>query len=196
MNTGDIIETERLILRPSNNTRDNDDFLHMLQTDGDFEQYCGLKLNERSLENFVDYFEHEDMALYSIFLKEAPDVFVGYAGCGYYEYNERYEVDFYVGRQFRNAGICTEALRCVIDQLFEKGLSIDGKIIKLDKIFAETLRSNEPAKRVLEKLGFERWLPKDGSILLAKMVVVSDEDDDIAMLSTEEFVLEKIGTGK
>ena len=63
MNTGIKIETERLLLVPGNNARDNVSFTHMLRKDGDFREFCGIE--------FSDYFEHtgHEECIYSIFPK-------------------------------------------------------------------------------------------------------------------------------
>ncbi len=43
MNTGGKITTERLILLPSRNGRDNAAFLKMLREDGDLRKFCGIE---------------------------------------------------------------------------------------------------------------------------------------------------------
>lgn len=42
MNTGEIIETKNLLLKPGNNATDSEAFLKMLKQDGDFELFCGM----------------------------------------------------------------------------------------------------------------------------------------------------------
>lgn len=188
MNTGTILETKRLILLPSENSRDNDSFLYMLRADGDFEQYCGVPFSEKNLKRFANYLEHRDTAYYSIFLKNSLETFIGYVGCEYHVDNRRYEIEFYVGKQHRNIGICTEAASIVLQNLFETGLSMDKKIVKIDKIYAETLIRNEATKQVLYKLGFEKYVPEDGPIMVAKGFC-DDEADELFMIRTEDFVL-------
>lgn len=82
--------------------------------------------------------------------------FVGYVGVAYHREEQRYEAEFYVGRQFRGQGYCTEALRKVMDVLFAEGLSVDGKCVSLEEIDATTFEKNEPSLRVLERVGFKK----------------------------------------
>ena len=56
MNTGIKIETERLLLIPGSNVRDNVPFIHMLRNDGDFRAFCGIEFSEKYLADFCDYF--------------------------------------------------------------------------------------------------------------------------------------------
>lgn len=44
MNTGVIIETERLFLIPGITARDDEPFIQMLRNDGNFRDFCGLSL--------------------------------------------------------------------------------------------------------------------------------------------------------
>ena len=65
------IETERLLLIPGCNARDNVSFIHMLRNDGDFRDFCGIEFSEKYLAEFSDFFErtgHEE-CIYSIFPK-------------------------------------------------------------------------------------------------------------------------------
>ena len=64
MNTGEKIETERLLLVPESNNRDGEAFIHMLRNDGDFHDFCGLEFSEIYLAGFINYFEgtgHEEV---------------------------------------------------------------------------------------------------------------------------------------
>ena len=49
MNTGKIIETKHLFLKPGNNATDSEPFIKMLRQDGDFEAFCGLPNSENNL---------------------------------------------------------------------------------------------------------------------------------------------------
>ena len=48
MNTGKKIETERLLLIPGSNVRDDAPFIHMLRNDGDFRDFCGIEVFENA----------------------------------------------------------------------------------------------------------------------------------------------------
>lgn len=52
MNTGKKIETERLLLIPGSNARDDAHFIHMLRNDGDFRDFCGIEFSEKYLAEF------------------------------------------------------------------------------------------------------------------------------------------------
>ncbi|MDD5899575.1 MAG: GNAT family protein, partial [Lachnospiraceae bacterium] len=68
------------------------------------------------------------------------------------------------------------ALRKAMELLFGAGMFIDEKSVVLEKIVATTLQENEPALRLLERVGFKReqdgpagvWMlyenPEDGSV--------------------------------
>ena len=57
MNTGKALQTERLLLLPGLNARDNKPFLRMLREDGDFYMFCGVKYSRWRLRRFANYFE-------------------------------------------------------------------------------------------------------------------------------------------
>lgn len=78
MNTGIKLETERLMLIPGSNIRDNEPFIHMLRNDGNFRDFCGIEFSEKYLTEFHDYFErtgHEE-CIYSIYPK-GTETFIG-----------------------------------------------------------------------------------------------------------------------
>lgn len=54
MNTGKKIETERLLLIPGSNARDDAHFIHMLRNDGDFRDFCGIEYSENTWQNLND----------------------------------------------------------------------------------------------------------------------------------------------
>ena len=67
MNTGKKIETERLLLFPGSNARDDAHFIHMLRNDGDFRDFCGIEFSEKYLAEFKNYLERQDMK--SVFIQ-------------------------------------------------------------------------------------------------------------------------------
>jgi len=156
MNTGTVLETKRLILTPPTE-EDNEAFMKMLCEDGDFELYCGMEFSEERIMWYKGYLLQKGASFYSIFRKEdSKHEFVGYVGVAYHQEGQRYEAEFYVGRQFRGQGYCTEALRNVMDVLFAEGLSVDGKRILLEEIDATTFEKNVSSLRVLEHVGFKK----------------------------------------
>ena len=188
MNTGKAIETERLLLLPGQNARDNKPFLRMLREDGDFYMFCGVKYSMRRLRKFADYFERtgHGECIYSLFLRDEPERFIGYVG---FHREDHYELEFYVSKPYRNRGYCTEASRAVIGQLFGEGLSVDGEPLTVDSLFSTIVEGNDPTARVLKKLGFKRNIPKDGPILV--MVGHVTKTGKILDTWVEEYIMEK-----
>ena len=72
MRVGEI-STERLILRHSDQDREEE---------GDFRIFTGVENSEKYRDDFLDYFEvtHGNRCYYSLFPKEDPEKFIGYAG--------------------------------------------------------------------------------------------------------------------
>ena len=81
MRVGEI-STERLILRHSDQDRDDWKLLMMLEEEGDFRIVTGVEYSEKYRDDFLDYFEvtHGNRCYYSLFPKEDPEKFIGYAG--------------------------------------------------------------------------------------------------------------------
>lgn len=81
MRVGEI-STERLILRHSDQDRDDWKLLMMLEEEGDFRIFTGVEYSEKYRDDFLDYFEvtHGNRCYYSLFPKEDPEKFIGYAG--------------------------------------------------------------------------------------------------------------------
>ena len=69
MRVGEI-STERLILRHSDQDRDGWKFLMMLEEEGDFRIFTGVEFEVT----------HGNRCYYSLFPKEDPEKFIGYAG--------------------------------------------------------------------------------------------------------------------
>lgn len=142
MNTGIKIETERLLLVPGSNARDNVSFIHMLRNDGDFRDFCGIEFSEKYLAEFSDYFErtgHEE-SIYSIFPK-GTEAFIGYVGF-HRERNSDYEIEFYISKSQRRKGYCEEVCKAVIELIFTEELSVDDNVLSVQKLYATTHISN------------------------------------------------------
>lgn len=192
MNTGKIIETQNLFLKPGNNATDSEPFIKMLRQDGDFEAFSGLPFSDKYLEMFAYYFEHKenDQCLYSLYLKE-DDVFIGYVG--FHREIDDYELEFYIGKEFRRKGFCKEACVEVINLLFDEGVSVDGNILVEEKLYATTLPNNVAANSLLENLGFRsQAIFSEGAVLVAQGIY-DEESDDFHAFPIKRYVLE---TGK
>lgn len=151
MNTGEIIETDRLLLMPGNNAKDNIPFLKMLREDGDFSIYCGLPFSKDYLFAFNNYFEKVNQCIYSIYHKE-ENRFIGYVG--FHLEDKAYDLEFYISKGYRRRGFCAEACITVLKKIFDTGISIDGNIVTENKVTASTIEKNIATKNLLEKIGF------------------------------------------
>lgn len=182
MNTGEIIETNHLLLKPGKNATDNEPFLRMLSQDGSFRDFCGLPLTDTNLSMFEDYFEimGDEHCLYSIYHKES-DTFIGYVG--YHREGTNYELEFYVSREYRRRGFCEEACVAAMNKLFDDGVSVNGHIIRKEKLYATTLVDNVATIGLLEKLGFEKYVKSDDGAILITRLFWDEESDEILTLS-------------
>ena len=195
MRVGEI-STERLILRHSDQDRDGWKFLMMLEEEGDFRIFTGVEYSEKYRDDFLDYFEvtHGNRCYYSLFPKEDPEKFIGYAGfhtsCIRGNRDEkRYELEFYVSRKYRNKGYCAEAAKNLIELLFAENIEIDGDGCKVtpDEVYAKTLSRNFPAIRVLEKLAFIKS-DESPATIMSEFVDFEDEESCLELIS--EYKLE------
>ena len=189
MNTGIKIETERLMLIPGSNVRDNVPFIHMLRSDGNFRDFCGIEFSEKYLAEFSDYFErtgHEE-CIYSIYPK-GTDEFIGYVG--FHRDNSDYEIEFYISKSQRRKGYCEEACKAVIELIFEERLSVDDNVLSVQKLYATTLVENIAVINLLSKLGFKRDIPKDGPVLVMEGFV-DKETDEFFGYWVSKYVMEK-----
>lgn len=171
-------ETERLVLKPGDNERDNGPFLKMIREDGDFRDFCGLDFSESRLCAFYDYIGFE--SYYSIFFKDSPDEMIGYAGIGYQ--HERYEVEFYISKPYRNKGYCTEALKKILEatkrgEIRWRKRNGQSVFIKEKEIFASVISTNVPAIRVLEKCGFQKT--EKGLVLMGTVALNEGSEDKV-----------------
>lgn len=192
MNTGTEIETKRLILLPGSNRWDAEPFLKMLREDGDFQEFCGVEFSEKNLLGFAYYFErmdHEE-CVYGVFPKEMPEEFIGYVGF-HREQDGDYEIEFYIAKKHRRKGYCEEACKAVMKLVFGYGLSVDHHRLSVDRLYATTLDENAATIGVLKKLGFQRDIAEDGSVLIMQAFVDEDDDDLMYFNTVVKMVVEK-----
>lgn len=144
------METERILLRP---WRESDaETLYKYASDPEVGPRAGWpphKSVEESREIIRTLFTNDHT--WAIELKETGEAI----GCmGYYPYGESNiqigendaEAGYWVARPFWNQGICTEALRLLINYCFvEKGFSV---------LWSDFFVDNPASGRVMEKCGF------------------------------------------
>lgn len=182
------LETERLLLNPGSNRRDNAPFIRMLTDDGDFRDFSGVDPTETNIMMFENYFE-KDSCYYAIFEKDSLEQeMIGYVGIGYQK--QHYEVEFYISKSYRNRGYCTEALKMLIDEAFKGNLMWrDGcgkeTYLSIREIHATTISSNIPTVRVLEKCGFIKT-PEAAFIF---RIFIDPETKDVYENDVTEYLL-------
>ena len=145
-----IIETERLILRP---WRESDaGALFKYASDPDVGPRAGWPPHrsvEESLELIRTVFSGEGM--WAVELKETGEAIgcVGYlpASASNLEIGEdQCEVGYWIAKTYWDKGICTEAMRAVVDYCFNvKGFSV---------LWGDYFPENPASGRVMEKCGF------------------------------------------
>lgn len=145
------METKRILLR---HWRESDaEMLYKYASDPEVGPHAGWsphKSVEESLEIIRTLFNSDHM--WAIVLKETDEVI----GCmGYFIHGESninigendVEAGYWIARPYWNQGICTEALRLLIDYCFiEKGF---------DNIWSDYFVDNPASGHVMEKCGFK-----------------------------------------
>ena len=144
------METERIILRP---WRESDaGTLFKYASDPQLGPQAGWpphKSEEESREVIRNFFMND--YTWAVILKETGEAVgcVGYLPSSYSNLpveKDQCEVGYWVARPYWNKGICTEALKLVIDHCFnEKGFTV---------LWGTFFPSNPASGRVMEKCGF------------------------------------------
>ena len=151
-----VIETERLILRPFNQS-DLKDFNEYASVAGVGEM-AGWRHHENieKTQEILDLFIKEDKT-FAIVFKENDKV-IGSLGVEKYgledkltEFNGYYgrEIGYVLSRDYWGKGIMPEAVRAVIDHLFN--------VLSLDFLTCGYFDFNNQSKRVQEKCGFKPY---------------------------------------
>ena len=145
-----ILETERLLLRPW--LESDAETLFKYASDPDVGPRAGWpphKSVEESLELIKTVFSGEGM--WAVELKETSEAIgcVGYlpAAASNLDIDEdQCEVGYWIAKPYWNKGICTEAMRAVVDYCFNvKGFEV---------LWGDYFPENPASGRVMEKCGF------------------------------------------
>ena len=154
--SGTIIETERLILRPFEQS-DLDDFYEYASVEGVGEM-AGWKHheNKEKSQSILDLFITEDKT-FAIVLKENNKV-IGSLGVEeygmeqalseFFDYQGR-EIGYVLSKDYWGKGLMPEAVKAVIDYLFN--------VQKLDFLTCGYYEFNNQSKKVQEKCGFKPY---------------------------------------
>ena len=153
---GTVIETERLILRPFEQS-DIDNFFEYASVEGVGEM-AGWKHheNKEKSQSILDLFINEDKT-FAIVLKENNKV-IGSLGVEeygmeqalseFFDYNGR-EIGYVLSKDYWGKGLMPEAVKAVIDYLFN--------VQKLDFLTCGYYEFNNQSKKVQEKCGFKPY---------------------------------------
>lgn len=146
----DII-TNRLILRPSDDERDLENYISHLKSADEFYIQYGQPYSDDELIGMID-FHSSGVIYYSVFLKETGAM-VGYVGIlPYGGESKSGNLEFYIFKEYRRKHYCQEALNALIECFFNGELTgAYGGMID-----AETMSDNEPSCKLLESLGFQK----------------------------------------
>lgn len=146
----DII-TNRLILRPSDDERDLENYISHLKSADEFYIQYGQPCSDDELIEMID-FHSSGVIYYSVFLKETGAM-VGYVGILPYEREPKSgNLEFHIFKEYRRKHYCQEALNALIECFFKGELTgVYGEMID-----AETMSDNEPSCKLLESLGFQK----------------------------------------
>ena len=145
----DIIETQRLLLRPFELT-DEETFVAQI-TDPDFMQYsrAGALSNAAARVNFIQRLARAETKFSKLAIIEKSNrKHIGYCGVEYCELDGQQELElgYRLIASARGNGYATEAARAVLDYYQQQGIT---------DIIAFTAHGNEPSQAVLKKLGFK-----------------------------------------
>ena len=146
------ITTRRLTLLPSVDERDRDNYIRHLKDEDIFFYQFGVKYS-LELEEAID-FSSSGVIYYTVFLK-GTDCMIGYVGVfPQTDQNETFcgDLEFYFFPEYRRKRYGMEAVTAFIDSFCSGYLT--GR--RGEKLFAETIHENEPARAFLVKLGFRK----------------------------------------
>jgi len=167
------IETDRLLLWPSEEDRDLWFYHKHLREDGDFELFTGLPYSEDK----VKLMRLTGSLYFTVVLKESQ-IMIGYVA--YQETSG--EVEFYIFRDWRRQGYGKEALTALMDRIFSGSLLVEGEnglqqLASPTVISADTLAENEAAIRFMESCGFQE---KANCAVMFKAFIRENADESSA----------------
>lgn len=146
-----ILQTDRLLLRRW--TEQDADALYKYASNPDVGPHAGWPVHqsvEFSLEVIRRYFMND--GTWAIVLKSTCEPI----GCIGYHTNEESnipigendcEIGYWIGKPYWNKGLCTEALRLLLDYCIN--------VKRFDNIFADHFTGNHASRRVMENVAFK-----------------------------------------
>ena len=156
------IETNRLIIRRTN-INDIDLLLKMDKQESTQKYLGGIKNHTREeriifLDKKINKFGKDYSSMLTVFLKDETSI--GFLGFNIDEESNSATISYLFDFDYWKNGYCTEGCINLID--------IGFNILKLDKIYADSIEGNINSIRVLEKIGFKliNRREKDSNIFL------------------------------
>lgn len=145
------IITDRLVLRPSKEERDLENYLNHIEAEDEFIFQYGREKSDELL-GMID-FHTAPVAYFTVFLKGTRTM-VGYVGVTTADGGTLDEgnLEYYIFKEYRRNGFCKEAAQALIQSFFSGTLTGRPE----ESVFAQTLSENEASIRLLESLGFEK----------------------------------------
>lgn len=147
----EMIETERTLLRPP--TRSDIEEIHSLYCDPDIQKYIGgcsdIIASERSLQIAIRNYEKDGYGMMMIFQKE-QESFIGFCKIqsSPFESPKHIEIIYGLLPEWRRKGYAAEATKEVLSWAFNN--------IEIDQIIGRVESGNDPSRKLLEGLGFEK----------------------------------------
>lgn len=144
-----VIETERLYLRPANNEADLEDYLrHLKDADEWLFQYA--EEYSEKLFNMIDFTSH--LVFCCAVCEKGTGQMLGYVGLMPEIMDDSANLEFYIFKEYRRQGFATEAIQAFLSQFHSGALfGFPGKTV-----IAEVVYENDPSKMLIEKLGFTK----------------------------------------
>lgn len=146
-----IIETERLILRPFE-YEDNEAMLKYWIADEKIQSmyseptYTTKESVKELLDKYISSYKNNDYYRWAVISKDNNEC-IGQIAFFFVDSNNNFaEIEYCIGTEFQCKGLATEATKAIIDFGFKK--------INLHKIQICHKSINIPSKRVIEKCGF------------------------------------------
>lgn len=174
INANSEILTNRLILRSLIN-KDMDILAYHFENDGDFELFT---LNEDAIEDipsFAKIYAYRNEPLFFAVVEKNSDAIIGYVGLVEKsefsatsdistDANIKYQIEYYIFKEYRNKRYCKEAILALIDSAFNRKLIshtetiredvYDYRIVEIENITAIIATLNNPSIKLIESCGF------------------------------------------
>ena len=149
-NTDIILETDRLILRFIDKNDYEGLYHNVFSSDNVLKYFLARKFDDieeckKYIEKLTDFYRQRQTYCFSIVLKENSEVIGMLLQCSTPDiYHNNTEIGYAIGEKYWNKGYTSEALKKVIDYMFEIGI---------DKLYCSHIKENEASGKVMKKCG-------------------------------------------